>query len=190
MSVPSARRPGAARRDARWVDAWLMVRLLQRPRDDRRTLGVARADGIILVTTRATARPAPRAAATGERDENGDGDMTKTILIADDEEFIVDLLATLLEDEGYLVLRAYDGEQALTAARHDGPNLIITDIMMPKMSGTELAKHLRAQEDGDAQTPIILMSAVSNAATIPNTVYLPKPFDIDHVLHLVNRLIH
>ena len=116
--------------------------------------------------------------------------MTKTILIADDEEFIVDLLATLLEDEGYLVLRAYDGEQALTSARHDDPNLIITDIMMPRMSGTELAQHLRAQEDGDAQTPIILMSAVSNTATIPNTVYLPKPFDIDHVLHLVNLLIH
>ncbi|MDP9375285.1 MAG: response regulator [Chloroflexota bacterium] len=117
--------------------------------------------------------------------------MSNTILIADDEEFIVDLLATLLEDEGYTVLRAYDGEQALAAVQRDHPQLIITDIMMPRMSGTELAARLRAQEDNTptSSTPIILMSAVSTAASIPNTIYLPKPFDIDHVLELVKLLI-
>ncbi len=115
--------------------------------------------------------------------------MTKTILIADDEEFIVDLLATLLEDEGYAVLRAYDGEQAFAAAQHDRPQLIITDVMMPRMSGTELAMKVRAQEPNGAATPIILMSAVSNPAQIPNTIYLAKPFDIDHVLELVTLLI-
>ena len=115
--------------------------------------------------------------------------MTKTILIADDEEFIVDLLATLLEDEHYRVLRAYDGEQALRAAQRENPQLIITDIMMPRMSGTELAARLRAQEQDDASTPIILMSAVRSSVAIPNTIYLPKPFDIDHVLELVTLLL-
>lgn len=115
--------------------------------------------------------------------------MTKTILIADDEEFIVDLLATLLEDEDYRVLRAYDGEQALRAARRERPQLIITDIMMPRMSGTELATRLRAEEEHSASTPIILMSAVRSAVAIPNTIYLPKPFDIDHVLELVTHLL-
>lgn len=121
--------------------------------------------------------------------EDGNAQMTKTILIADDEEFIVDLLATLLEDEGYTIARAYDGEQALAQAQHDSPNLIITDIMMPKMSGIELARRIRAWETEGRQTPIILMSAVTNAVAIPNTIYLPKPFDIDHVLELVNRLL-
>jgi len=113
--------------------------------------------------------------------------MTKTILIADDEEFIVDLLATLLEDEHYRVLRAYDGEQALQAAKREHPQLIITDIMMPRMSGTELAAHLRTQEQTDV--PIILMSAVRSPIAIPNTIYLPKPFDIEHVLELVTLLL-
>lgn len=122
-------------------------------------------------------------------DKNGYLDMAKTILIADDEEFIVDLLATLLEDEGYVVLRAYDGEQALTTARQHDPSLVITDIMMPKLSGTDFARRLRAQEVQGRQTPIILMSAVSNTAAIPNTIYLPKPFDIDHVVELVNLLL-
>jgi len=112
--------------------------------------------------------------------------MTKTILIADDEEFIVDLLATLLEDEHYRVLRAYDGEQALQAAQRENPQLIITDIMMPRMSGTELASHLRTQEQTDV--PIILMSAVRSPIAIPNTIYLPKPFDIERVLELVSLL--
>lgn len=115
--------------------------------------------------------------------------MIKTILIADDEEFIVDLLATLLEDEHYRVLRAYDGAQALLIAQRESPHLIITDIMMPKMSGTELASYLRAGEQGGIATPIILMSAVRNPAVVPNTIYLPKPFDIDQVLKLVSSLL-
>lgn len=115
--------------------------------------------------------------------------MSKTILIADDEEFIVDLLATLLEDEGYVVLRAYDGEQALDSARREHPQLIITDIMMPRMSGIDMALRLRAEGNSVGATPIILMSAASTAATVPNAIYLPKPFDIDRVLALVNRLV-
>lgn len=115
--------------------------------------------------------------------------MAKTILIADDEEFIVDLLATLLEDEGYGVLRAYDGEQALATFQRDRPQLVITDIMMPRMTGTELVTQLRLHEHSASLTPVILMSAVSNAVSIPNTIYLPKPFDIDHVLELVERLV-
>ena len=115
--------------------------------------------------------------------------MTKKVLIADDEEFIVDLLATLLEDEGYVVLRAYDGEQALATFQRDRPQLVISDIMMPRMTGTELVTQLRLHEHNASHTPVILMSAVSNVVAMPNTIYLPKPFDIDHVLELVERLV-
>ncbi|HEX5501309.1 MAG TPA: response regulator [Thermomicrobiales bacterium] len=114
--------------------------------------------------------------------------MTRTVLVADDEEFIVDLLATLLEDEGYTALRAYDGEQALALARRHQPHLIITDIMMPKMSGTELAARIRALGNPLGRVPIVLMSAVSGVALPCGALYLAKPFNIDHVLALVARL--
>jgi CheY-like chemotaxis protein len=115
--------------------------------------------------------------------------MTKTILIADDEEFIVDLLATLLEDEQYRVLRAYDGEEAFLALQQELPQLIITDVMMPKLTGTDLARRVRAGEATWATTPIILMSAVRQPPAIPGTHYLAKPFDIEQVLRLVERLL-
>jgi CheY-like chemotaxis protein len=115
--------------------------------------------------------------------------MTKTILIADDEEFIVDLLATLLEDEQFRVLRAYDGEEALQAAQRERPHLIITDVMMPKLTGTELARRVRDGDTSLAATPIILMSAVRQPPAIPGTQYLAKPFDIDQVLDLVEQLL-
>ena len=81
--------------------------------------------------------------------------MTRTILIADDEEFIVDLLATLLEDEQYRVLRAYDGEEALRAAEREHPHLIITDVMMPKMQGWEVLRELRR----DSTVPVLMLTA-------------------------------
>ncbi len=115
--------------------------------------------------------------------------MTRTILIADDEEFIVDLLATLLEDEQYRVLRAYDGEEALQAVHRDRPNLIITDVMMPKLTGTDLARRVRAGDGVQSETPIILMSAVRQPPAIPGTHYLAKPFDIEQVLTLVEQLL-
>lgn len=118
----------------------------------------------------------------------GISQMTRTVLIADDEEFIVDLLATLLEDEGYLVLRAYDGEQALAVAREHQPALVITDIMMPKLNGLDLAKRLREEQHDNEGPAIVLMSAVNPTAAIADTIYLPKPFDIDRVLELVATL--
>ena len=115
--------------------------------------------------------------------------MTSTILIADDEEFIVDLLATLLEDEHYRVLRAYDGEQALQLMERERPQLLITDVMMPKLTGSELALRIRHGEGDLAQTPIIVMSAVRPSTMIPQTSYLAKPFDIDQVLLMVAQLL-
>lgn len=114
--------------------------------------------------------------------------MTRTILVADDEEFIVDLLATLLEEETFRVVRAYDGEQALRAAQRERPDLIITDVMMPKLTGVELARRLRAGS-GLPQPPIILMSAVRPPPAIPDTHYLAKPFDIEQVLGLVEQVL-
>lgn len=106
------------------------------------------------------------------------------VLVVDDEPNIVDFLCMLLEEEGYDVLRAYDGQQAWELARREHPDLVISDVMMPKMSGVELLDRLRDTRDLEC-TPVILMSAVARPQRATDVAFLPKPFDIDHMLDLV-----
>ncbi len=81
--------------------------------------------------------------------------MTKTILVVDDEKRLVSLVETYLKQEGFRVLTAYDGQQALEITRREQPDLIILDIMMPEMDGYEFMRQHRRQAD----TPIILLTA-------------------------------
>jgi CheY-like chemotaxis protein len=109
------------------------------------------------------------------------------VLVVDDEAFIVDFLAILLEDEGFRVLRAYDGEQAWRLAQAEHPSLIISDVMMPRMTGLELLERLRSSGDGLARLPVILMSAVARGTPRADAAFIPKPFDIERMLSLVSR---
>jgi two-component system sensor histidine kinase/response regulator len=114
--------------------------------------------------------------------------MGQRILVVDDEPFIVDVVATLLEDEGHTVMRAYDGDQALTRIAHGGCDLLITDHMMPRLSGLELIRRLHEQLH--LTIPTILMSAVYPASPPPAPIlFLPKPFDLDHLVRLVECLL-
>jgi DNA-binding response OmpR family regulator len=81
--------------------------------------------------------------------------MSKTILIVDDEKRLVALVQSYLTQEGYHVVTAYNGRDALAAAQREKPDLIILDIMMPEMNGYEFMRAHRAEED----TPIILLTA-------------------------------
>jgi CheY-like chemotaxis protein len=103
-------------------------------------------------------------------------------LIVDDEPAIVDLLAFLFEDEGYEVLRAYDGEQGLRLAKRVHPDLVISDVSMPRLTGLDLLDGLRA--NGSRETPVILMSAVVRDVPAERCVFVPKPFDLDRMLAL------
>ena len=115
--------------------------------------------------------------------------MARTILIADDEEFIVDLIATLFDDEGYRVLRAADGLAALALAEREQPDLVLTDVMMPGLSGIELAQRLRGDEDGTGP-PVVLLSAVPPTRDLPaRTTFVAKPFDIVNLLGVVAALL-
>jgi len=105
--------------------------------------------------------------------------MVTTILIVDDEEFIVELLATLLEDEGYRVLRAHNGVEALRHLERERPALLLTDNMMPRMSGLELVQHLHANPH--LAVPVIMMSAVLLIPP-PPIICVRKPFDLDCLL--------
>jgi len=113
--------------------------------------------------------------------------MGPTILIADDEVYIVELLSDLFALEGYQVLRAYDGTQALAAIEQTCPDVVLTDNMMPGRSGLELVHYLYAHPACPAA--VILMSAAQVVPIPPETHFLPKPFDLDAVLDLVAQVL-
>ncbi|MGD2059167.1 MAG: response regulator transcription factor [Anaerolineales bacterium] len=81
--------------------------------------------------------------------------MAKTILVVDDEKRLVSVVEAYLEQEGYRVVKAYNGREALHVARAEKPDLIILDVMMPEMDGLEFMHHHRKEND----TPIILLTA-------------------------------
>lgn len=81
--------------------------------------------------------------------------MAKKILVVDDEKPISDIIKFNLEKEGYEVVTAFDGEEALNKVEGEQPDLIILDLMLPKIDGLEVAKRVRAKHS----TPIIMVTA-------------------------------
>ena len=81
--------------------------------------------------------------------------MTTTILLADDDEMIVDVLQHQLRKEGFDVLVAYDGEAALELARGQKPDLVLLDVMMPRLQGFEVCREIRRQ----SAVPILMLTA-------------------------------
>ena len=81
--------------------------------------------------------------------------MAKTILVVDDEPQIVRFVRAYLEDAGYRVVTADDGQQALFVARHEKPDLVILDLMMPGMDGWDFIRRYRQERD----TPVIMLTA-------------------------------
>jgi two-component system OmpR family response regulator len=79
----------------------------------------------------------------------------KTILVVDDEKRIVEIIEAYLKKEGYRVLIAYDGSEALRVARQMAPDLIVLDLMLPEISGWDVCRALRAESN----VPIIMLTA-------------------------------
>ena len=86
--------------------------------------------------------------------------MEKTILIADDNKDIVDILKIYAQKEGYKYVCAYDGEQALKMWKEYNPCIILLDVMMPKMNGYDVCKHIRQTSN----VPIIMVTAKTEEA--------------------------
>ena len=107
--------------------------------------------------------------------------MRKTILIADDEPNIVISLEFLLHREGYRVLVARDGVEALAAIRAERPDLVLLDVMMPRMDGFEVCQAVRA-EPAIAATRILMLTAKGRATdaakgtALGADAYVTKPF--------------
>ena len=138
-------------------------------------------------------RPPPKLLSTGQAHRLGSAsalpqpaDNRPSVLVVDDEADIVDLITAILEDEGYRVLHAYDGEEAYDLAVAWHPDLVISDVTMPRMSGLQLVDRLRSDGEALARTPVILMSAVTRRLHDTRVAFLPKPFDLDDMLSMVS----
>ena len=111
--------------------------------------------------------------------------MEKTILIVEDETNIVDILSFNLEREGYNTIEAYDGQTGLQLAREQNPDLILLDLMLPKMNGFDVCRQLRA--DGSA-IPIIMLTAREEerdrvmGLELGADDYVSKPFSVRELM--------
>jgi DNA-binding response OmpR family regulator len=106
---------------------------------------------------------------------------TARVLVADDEPHLLRLVKFRLEREGYEVLTATDGETALKVAREEHPDLCVLDVMMPKRSGFDVLRELRA-DDGFAGMKVIMLTAraqdrdVDVGFSLGADDYITKPF--------------
>ena len=116
------------------------------------------------------------------------------VLVVDDDPVIQKLLKVNFEMEGYEVLSAADGAEGLDQAKSGNPDVIILDVMMPKMNGLEVLAALKADPDLDA-IPVILLSAKAQAGDVQAgldrgaNAYVTKPFDPLDLLDRVGTLI-
>lgn len=108
------------------------------------------------------------------------------VLVVDDESGIIEFLRYALEDSGYRVATARDGEDALTAIQQERPNFVLTDLMMPRLDGWELCRRLR-QDASMHDVPIVAMSAVPHRG-IEVDAFLPKPFELDDLLNTLHEV--
>lgn len=118
----------------------------------------------------------------------------KTILVADDESHILNVVSLKLRNAGYRVLTASDGQEALDVALHEKPDLLITDYHMPLLSGIELCRRLK-QNQQTMGIPTIMLTARGYHLEPQDTAesgilrMLSKPFSPRHLLLTVNEVL-
>lgn len=117
------------------------------------------------------------------------------ILLVDDEPDIIKTTAIALTGEGYEVITAASAEEALDKVRQDNPQLLIIDVMLPKMSGWEAARRLKSDAKY-GHIPVILITALAQKCEeelldkAAADFYLKKPFDLDQLSNKIKELLH
>ncbi|MDD2058899.1 response regulator [Pseudomonas sp. GD03860] len=115
-----------------------------------------------------------------------------TILVVDDEYLIANILGYALEDEGYVVETASNGQKALDFLKEKRVELVITDYMMPQLNGEELARKIREELQLQG-LPVILMSGAQAHEGRDNpdlfVAVFDKPFDIEKMIAKVKELV-
>jgi two-component system alkaline phosphatase synthesis response regulator PhoP len=120
--------------------------------------------------------------------------MAKTILIVDDEEYIVTSLEYVMKSAGFDVVVAYDGDEAIDKVTSTVPDLLITDIMMPKLNGFDLCEKIRANPLWTSIRIIILTakgrdSEREKGLSLGADDYMTKPFSTRELLKRVKELL-
>lgn len=116
------------------------------------------------------------------------------ILLVDDEADFVEILRTRLENNNFEVITALDGEEALERAEKEEPDLIILDVMLPKISGFDVCRKLKVDENFK-NIPIIMLSAkfqqndVKFGMAMGADDYITKPFESNVLLEKINELL-
>lgn len=118
----------------------------------------------------------------------------KKILIVDDDPDVRDTIRAYLDEKGFIIEEACDGQEALKTLKKERPDLIILDILMPVMDGFELLKLLKTHARY-SKIPVIVLSVKSDPVHIDKGVnleadiYLPKPFTFVNLMNFINLLL-
>ena len=123
----------------------------------------------------------------------------KYVLVVDDDLDLVEAIATNLEARGYEVGKAYDGVEGLESIKSRRPDLVVLDVMMPRMNGYEVCEQLKNDPEY-REIPVILLTAVGSAVsstsythrdgmTTEADEYMATPVDLDKVAELVAELL-
>lgn len=120
--------------------------------------------------------------------------MGKKILIIEDEVELVEMIKMRLEASGYDVISAYDGEDGLDKARKQGPDLILLDLMLPKMDGYQVCSALK-KDKNYSSIPIIMLTARAQKSEMKlgmdlgANAYITKPFEPPMLMASIKELI-
>lgn len=112
--------------------------------------------------------------------------MATAVLVVDDDPAIRRLVEYVLAGSGFVVRVAADGQEALEALRREPPDLVVSDVAMPRLDGVELIRRLRAQGD---TTPVLLCSAAERVDVPAGVPFIAKPFALDRLLDAVHAAL-
>ena len=117
------------------------------------------------------------------------------VLVVDDEPKIVEIVASMLTQHGFDVRSAHDGEAALRSIREACPDVVLLDIMMPKMDGTETAEAIK-QNPNTAKLPVVFLTSLvagdelmTEGDEIGGHLFLAKPFTLIDLVSVIDRAI-
>ncbi|MFH1791222.1 MAG: response regulator [Candidatus Omnitrophota bacterium] len=120
--------------------------------------------------------------------------MPKKILVVEDEEALAELVKARLEAKGYAVSNAFDGMEALDKARKEKPDLIILDLMIPKLDGYQVCRMLKFDKVLN-RVPVIMLTALDKredkewGKKVKADAYMTKPFDGEELTDKVHSFI-
>lgn len=121
--------------------------------------------------------------------------MGKKILITEDSPTVLEILKSVLEEEGYEVIAATDGQQALNLAKTDKPDLIVLDLMLPKIDGYKVCRMLKFDEKYK-NIPIIMLTARTKESDenlgkeVGADAYIRKPFQPEVIIDQITKLLN